>query len=480
MADSKPPPTSPLLQCPPEIRSAIYEELFLHKDPIQLARPTHKSDDSCDSHQLRGSVPGINLLATWRHLKLEASGSLYSQNTFIVSAHRAPLQDWKEGIGNSKLLLRTIQMNLGTTGLWDVDIKPILRNLWRRSPGPKIQFVFIEEKPSDWAGNLSPAANANNMLLKLGPDVSPQLEYLARSERTVGSVGMNYDGSCVIFSLDTKSVDSVRGRSNIRYDVSNNGDLVRVRHSEINPTLMGTTYLPAMQRALSDLFPYSRKPVVFDLTSHTISRPWPAITHVDRGLRSLFLWLYRGYWDRRVTRSKIREPRFKIQMKSQELRATFDRFTALKSWASDGRPPWNYVKPVSIVLKFEISNQNVGLTDFRIEVTELVVATLSLSLKTTISIQLHRFGLNGQQISVEKACSTVFRLRRALLVFLFEVITAHRARQRGTCPKVWIDGQLRIREAEICSGDGSASFMTNSMFKWNPSKLKKAKENAIS
>jgi hypothetical protein len=280
--------------------------------------------------------------------------------------------------------------------------------------------------------------------------------------------------------LETKSIDSVRGRSNIRYDVSNNGDLVRVRHPEINPTLMGTTYLPAMQRALSDLFPYSRKPVVFDLTSHTISRPWPAITHVDRGLRSLFLWLYRGYWDRRVARSKIREPRFKIQMKSQELRATFDRFTALKSWASEGRPPWNYVKPVSIVLKFEISNQNVGLTDLRIEVTELVVATLSLSLKTTISIQLHRFGLNGQQISVEKAYSTIFRLRRALLVFLFEVITAHRARQRGTCPKVWIDGQLRIREAEFCSGDGSASFMTNSMFKWNPSKLNKAKENAIS
>jgi hypothetical protein len=82
-------------------------------------------------------------------------------------------------------------MNLGTTGLWDVDIKPILRNLWRRSPGPKIQFVFIEEEPSDWAGNLSPAANANNMLLKLGPYVSPQLEYLARSERTVGSVRMN-------------------------------------------------------------------------------------------------------------------------------------------------------------------------------------------------------------------------------------------------------------------------------------------------
>jgi hypothetical protein len=292
MADPKQPPTSPLLRCPPEIRNAIYEELFLHKDPIQLARPTHQSGDSCDSHQLRGSIPGINLLATCRQFKLEASGSLYSQNTFLISAHEDLLQHWKDDIGDNKILLRTIHLNLGPTawsGIWDVDMKPILRELWRRSPGPEIQFIFVKEEPSGWAGNFSPAADANNMLLKLAPDISPQLEYLARSERTVGSVQMNYDGSCVIFSLDTKSIDSVRGRSNIRYDVSNNGDLVRVNHPEINPTLMGTLYLPAMQKALFDLFPNSRKPVVFDLTSHTISRPWPAIAHVNRGLRSLFL-----------------------------------------------------------------------------------------------------------------------------------------------------------------------------------------------
>jgi hypothetical protein len=180
-----------------------------------------------------------------------------------------------------------------------------------------------------------------------------------------------------------------------------------------------------------------------------------------------------------MARFKIREPRVKIQMKSQELRSTFDRFTALKSWDSDGCPPWNYVNPGSIVLRFETSNQNVGLNDLRVKVTELVVATLSLSLKTTISIQLNQFGLNRQQISVQKAYSSVFRLRRALLVFLFEVMTAHRARQRGTCPRVWIDGHLRICEAEFCSGDGSASFMMNPMFKWDSSKLNKAKERLL-
>jgi hypothetical protein len=484
MADSKPPPTSPLLWCPPEIRNAIYEELFLHKDPIQLARPAHKSGDSCDSHQLRGSIPGINLLATCRQFKLEASGPLYSQNTFLISAHEDLLQHWKDDIGDNKILLRTIHLNLGPTawsGIWDVDIKPIFRELWRRSPGSKIRFVFFEEKPSDWTGNLSPAANANNMLLKLGPDVSPQLEYLARSERTVESVWMQDDGSCVFFFLNTNSSDNSRGRSLLTYDLSNAGELVRGNYPDTRPNLTSTIYLPAMHRALSDLFPYSRKPVVFDLTSNTISRSWPAIVHVNRKLRDFFLSIHSRYWVGWDPRFKTRETRFKIQMKSEELRTEFDRFTALKSWASNGRPLRTYQRCCPIVLSFETSNPNISIDDLRIEVTELMVATLSLSLETTISVQLHRYRLNGgQRESVRKAHSTVYCLRRALLVFLFEVITAQRSRQGDTCPKIWVDGQLRIREAEFCSGDGNAVFMTNSIFKWESGKLNKAKEKIIS
>jgi hypothetical protein len=101
----KPQPRAALLRCPPEIRNAFYEELLQGSHSIFL------KSQSYHSHLVR-FIEGINLLATCRQIHLEASGVLYSGNTFVAEYDFYKLEQWIQNIGNSRILLRSLHVDL--------------------------------------------------------------------------------------------------------------------------------------------------------------------------------------------------------------------------------------------------------------------------------------------------------------------------------------------------------------------------------
>jgi hypothetical protein len=134
--------TARLLQYPPEIRNMIYETLFQLEDAIELEfDPAHR--------RLNSLVPCVALLATCRQIWEEASGFLYSRNTFLyVWDLEYYFKVWIKRIGDNLALLRGIHINLG----WDeddyrhceLDVEFILRELWRQ-PTPRIEFSIWKE-----------------------------------------------------------------------------------------------------------------------------------------------------------------------------------------------------------------------------------------------------------------------------------------------------------------------------------------------
>jgi hypothetical protein len=81
---------------------------------------------------------------------------------------------------------------------------------------------------------------------------------------------------------------------------------------------------------------------------------------------------------------------------------------------------------------------------------------------------------------VGKAYLTVYRLLRALFIFLSDLLTTQRRRQDGICPRVLADGLLRVREAEFDSGRNDTSVVTNQKYEWSSTKLNNAMDNVVS
>jgi hypothetical protein len=130
--------------------------------------------------------------------------------------------------------------------------------------------------------------------------------------------------------------------------------------------------------------------------------------------------------------------RFKVELKSQSSTTAFKGFAALNSWVISDRPydfRWgrnatarDYDRGVAITLNFDFDVRDVTLEELHIEVTQLVFATLSLSLETTSCVQIRS---GGTTKPVARAYSTLYRLRRVLLIFFADMIHT-KPRQKDT------------------------------------------------
>jgi hypothetical protein len=175
--------------------------------------------------------------------------------------------------------------------------------------------------------------------------------------------------------------------------------------------------------------------------------------------------------------------RFKVELKSQSSTTAFEGFAALNSWVISDRPydfRWgrnatarDYDRGVAITLNFDVDVRDVTLEELHIEVTQLVFATLSLSLETTSCVQIRS---GGTTKPVARAYSTLYRLRRVLLIFFADMIHTKPRQKDGACPQVWMDGLLRIREAEF---DEPALIVLNQKYKCKPHILNRYNENAF-
>jgi hypothetical protein len=462
--------TARLLQYPPEIRNMIYETLFQREGAIELEfDPAY--------HRLNSLVPSVALLATCRQIREEASGFLYSRNTFLYFWDlEYYFKVWIKRIGDNLALLRGIHINLG----WDeddyryreLDVEFILRELWRQ-PTPRIEFSIWKETDAQTRTRVLVLV-PNNMLRALRPGVSPHLKPLVYTQHSVRCILMGTSGRHVRFIFRSTDKHGSIYDPEIEYDLSVDGGLRRTPSkfpSPPLPNLMGILRLNDPYFAFRDFIRVPSKSMTFDLDSHTISTGWPSIIHVNG-------------WKQQ------KEVDFTVRMMSHESRTTFDGFMALKSWIASGRPKslvhddevriCEYKRPCKIILSFQIGGHSPRLEDLRLEITELVFATFSLSLETTVCIQYFQVQDNGQIALVGKTFSTLYRLRRALLVFLADILTTQPRRHHGLCPQVWADGFFRPREAEFdLEYDGTGLVVENQKWNWSPSNLNKEKEAII-
>jgi len=152
----------------------------------------------------------------------------------------------------------------------------------------------------------------------------------------------------------------------------------------------------------------------------------------------------------------------------------------MKEWMNNGRPLQTgtdsrgaYGNCPEIVLCFELEESK-SLEDIRVEITDLVFRTFALDPETTIWIHKR----NGSETSTEKAVRTLYRLRRALLVFFSDILLENLHNQDTPCPRIWADGKLRLREAELDLEDGRTMTLTNTKYKLGMAKMNKEKEIA--
>jgi hypothetical protein len=79
-----------------------------------------------------------------------------------------------------------------------------------------------------------------------------------------------------------------------------------------------------------------------------------------------------------------------------------------------------------------------------------------------------------------QASSTLYYLRRALLVFLSDITASQPRLRPHRCPRIWADGRLRLREAEIATEDGQVKIVLNKKYNWDPPTIDREKERCLS
>jgi hypothetical protein len=210
----------PFTSWPPEIRNAIYEELFEFGVIITIDRGREPSF---------GSLSGVSLLATCRQIQTEAIRILYSRNVFKCdyTGKRDCTRifwNWLRGVGHNRDILRKVVIVLREfhRSSSKIDVHAIFEELWRQ-PGNKTEFCFVYKSPEDPLGATSPATVLNRMLAAMRPENSPQLRVFARSRRMLNTVRLSQNGSHVYFGLVTNLIEL----ATVNYELSTTGQLLR-------------------------------------------------------------------------------------------------------------------------------------------------------------------------------------------------------------------------------------------------------------
>ena len=358
--------------------------------------------------------------------------------------------------------------------LYDFDIRPLVKELLLHA-NDLARFSFIYRKIDPLTGSWMAAVGPNKMLAALHPSLSPHPKAYMPSAYNLDAALMRIDGAEITFRLRNGSYRQDL-MATTRYVLSTNGELDLIQ-GNYTPSLMGIRWTTPIRAQLLKRLAFPTKIITYDLSRKKISPALSAIFHTNHALRALTCeTLSSGsYWRR------IREVIFRVEMSTQSLRATFDQFVALASWATTGRPldrggfyglntdvprgPWK--RSPAITLDSEVSGC-VGLDDLRVEVTDLVFRTFPLRHTTSICIRMLKHAADDAPAT--RAFSTLYRLRRALLVFLADQSLSHPGLQFGLCPRVWAGGELRLREAEF-----DTQTIVNDKYRYTPARLNKAR-----
>lgn len=180
---------------------------------------------------------------------------------------------------------------------------------------------------------------------------------------------------------------------------------------------------------------HSRASIVWDLDNHTVTQKVPSILQVCRGIRA----------DGRMYSSNNH---IVGKMVSTDMRADFGCFASLKAWTATGKRLGLFAKgdQADLILQFDFS-PSAELDDIRIDALNLCKATLGkhCSVHIQADSQSSSFKIDGRDNN----------LGMQILFFLTELVEDYPGRRMLPCPKVFMDGNGRVCEAQFTNANGS-------------------------
>jgi hypothetical protein len=493
-----------LLHFPPEVRNLIYGEVFEYNNPMLLLPSTHNPGQVVSSHP----IPDIELITLCPQFYREAGSVLYSNNTFLIStlpdacwdaASLGFLTRWLRDIGPThRDKMRGMQIDLsplcppGSRSFRRyVSLEPIMREVWRfqnriapGAQGPeradiKFSYVFSGRQLHGGHGHAFPAGlvvphnhvnlqNLTNIITLLSPDSKPKMCQYLSTPRVLHDIRAWVDGRRVLFLLHTPAHQHISDMGKILFDLNANNQLVQ---NLANPNiLLGIQRTMGASTARENLLSMllrspNPKELTYNMNNGTISEELPVIFWINGLFRQESLQKYESI------------PCI-AKLTSQDVKAPTRCFGCWEKWVISSRlftqqKDTRDNNAPTILTRFELSVDKY-LTDVRIPVASVILATLELPEHTEVRVELVCPNIL-RQTSYKRLCT----LQWSLLVFLTDLMVTYPSRKHKPCPEVWMNGRGKVVEAEFENDNGTKLLVQNGKVNWTTDKLDLEKDDCV-
>jgi hypothetical protein len=288
------------------------------------------------------------------------------------------------------------------------------------------------------------------MIMLLRPQSNPHMSPYIRTYQVLRDIWVRLNGLRALFVLSTPHHGDGTEYPVIEYEVDSNNQLVRKpfefnREVGIDRLLYPTS---VREKLLGLLLDSNTTQLTYNIERQTISRRLPEAFSINRRFRELALEKY---------------PNVHIigKFTSYSAQAAYSDLALVQNWTAASRlfiraePGRDQNDPPIILLRFELPERE-ELSNLRIPITNIVMATLQLPLNTEVQVEL---ACDALPILVRTA--TLYRLQREMLVFLSDILDAHPSRGTETCPNVQMNGSCVIEEVKYEREDGSKFSIKN-------------------
>jgi hypothetical protein len=470
-----------LTTLPAEIRNAVFAILFTRDDPVEIvdreeqrACPEWLEDlessdedgmlelDDWETPKTHDLDQGINLLRTCRQIYWEAIRTLYTTNSFCVTAskHRhnwdvfqiRTAADFVESIGTHMLLITELSIDLGRFCPWtchqetEINILPLLRILWSRpSIIPRVSFIAGKSRLSpeihdeyDYEDEpLRCATQMNQVIRALSSTDQLNLRQYGRFERfslfTVMAVNYpEYDeeipsgGS--VYSNHGKQIHRCW-----RFEIDETAGTPNWSSDPVRPL----TKLPlqAYDRILHFALAPSDK-IEFDLSNGSVVGLERSLLQLDKLSRQ------------RARVHLARLCQITLRMETSEVKTSFEDFEGLREWLKGSyglildqvKLPQDlyvdvWVTP-RILLHFKSSHAT--LAGLRINVKTFIHETYCMDKNTLVRISM---GSTEARACTDEAYEIDLQsLRRRCFILLSVMLLQQPGSAHFAAPDIWIDG----------------------------------------
>ncbi|CAI9625311.1 unnamed protein product [Alternaria burnsii] len=297
--------------------------------------------------------------------------------------------------------------------------------------------------------------NLNAMITLLTPQRIPEMSAYLQSLHVLREVRTDVKSPQALFILGTPNHCDNTGMPAISYELNANGQVER-KHYCVNKGsgIARLLFVASIrEKLLSLLMGSNATRFIYNIENRTISPRLPEPFSINRQFRELAL--------RKFSRVHAvgRIVAYNAQATFDDLRLMYDWCMASRLFIRSEHAARHEKYPPTILMRSELSERD-NLSNLRIPITNMVVATTKLPFNTEIRVELVHIDL---PVSVKVAVKTVtlHRLQQQFLVFLTDILDIYPGQSTQVCPCVIMDGNFAIKEAECKREDGRNFLVKN-------------------